>query len=360
MKLSDVSNIRLNSQQIGVAKFNTVKDVVNWMGAMQAQDYAMAKWAIGVRLPNSLDQVISASIDSGDILRTHLLRPTWHFVSNDDIFWILELTAHQIKGSFKSRHIQLGLSEAVLRKSNIVIEKALRGGTHLSREELMVELGKAKIATDLNRASHLFAWAELDGLICSGATKGGKQTYALLEERVPNKTTFTKEEALATLANKYFTSRCPATLKDFKWWSGLSVSDAKHALELVASEFISEKIGSQIYWYANSDSVPYVNKDAVYLLPAYDEFIISYKDRSASLLVETQNKTVSNNGIFRPVIVVNGQVKGTWNRKVKKDKVVVEAEFFEKPSKTAKSLIEEATIQYGHFLNTKTETYINF
>ncbi|MEW6108889.1 MAG: winged helix DNA-binding domain-containing protein [Nitrospirota bacterium] len=338
-----------------MTKFKTVKDIVGWMGAMQAQDYAMVKWAIGVRLPGSTVQVIETAINNGEIIRTHLLRPTWHFVSADDIYWMLELTAPQIKASLKSRHKELGLSETIFSKSNTIIEKALRGGKHLIREELAAELGKAKIATDDNRASHLLLRAELDGIVCSGATKGGKQTYALLEERVPKTKSLTKGEALAALAKKYFTSHGPATLQDFVWWSGLSVSDAKHALEMVKSDFISEIIDSQTYWLANLFSIPGTDKKVVNLLPAFDEFIISYKDRSVSLPFENHNKTVSNNGIFRPVIVVNGQVTGIWKRTIKNDKVIVETELFKQPNKTTKSLIEKASIQYGHFLEKKTE-----
>ena len=355
MNLADIAKIRLISQQIAGTKFKTVKDIVAWMGAMQAQDYAMVKWAIGVRLPNITDQVVETAIDNGEIIRTHLLRPTWHLVSADDIYWMLALTAPQIKASLKSRHKELALSEAIFAKSNTIIEKALRGGKHLIREELMAALGKAKIATDDNRSSHLLLRAELDGIACSGATKVGKQTYALLEARVPKTKPLTKEEALAKLAKKYFTSHCPATLQDFVWWSGLSVGEASHALEMVKSDFISETIASQTYWLADSFSIPKTGKESVYLLPAFDEFIISYKDRSASLPLENHNKTISNNGIFRPVIVVNGQVIGIWKRTVKKDKVMMETEFFKQPNKSTKSLIEKAAISFGHFLEKKME-----
>ena len=155
MNLADIANIRLLSQQIAGTKCKSAKDIVAWMGAMQAQDYAMVKWAIGVRLPNATEQLIETAINNGEIIRTHLLRPTWHLVSADDIYWLLRLTAPQIKAALKSRHKELALSEAVFTKSNTIIEKALRGREHLTREELMAALAKAKIATDENRSSHL-------------------------------------------------------------------------------------------------------------------------------------------------------------------------------------------------------------
>jgi hypothetical protein len=357
MNLTDIAKIRLISQQIAGTQLKTAKDMVAWMGAMQAQDYAMSKWAVGVRLPNSTDRDIETALDKGDVLRTHLLRPTWHLVSADDIYWMLSLTAPQIKTASQSRHNQLEITPAIFSKSTSIFEKALTGGKQLTREELVAELEKAKIATDENRASHLLFWAELEGIICSGATKKGKQTYALLEERVPKKADLTREEALAKLAEKYFTSHGPATIQDFVWWSGLTIRDARHALELVKSSFISETIDSQTYWFTNSFSMS--EKEMVNILPAYDEFIISYTDRRASLPFENHSKAVSNNGIFRPVITINGQVIGIWKRTTKKDIVLVETEFFEQPGESTKVLIENAFLQYGIFVEKKMEIIIN-
>ena len=348
--MTDIANIRLFSQQIERTNFKTAKEIVGWMGAMQAQDYSMVKWAVGARFPNSTDREIESAINNGEIIRTHLLRPTWHLVSAKDIYWMLELTAPHVRASIKSRHKELGLSEAIITKSNTVMEKALKNRKQLTRDELIAELGKESIATNDNRASHLFLRAELDGVICSGAVKGKKQTYALLEERVPKTKPLSREKALASLARRYFASHCPATLQDFVWWSGLSVSDAKQALEMVKSDFISESIDSRIYWFINLTSSPESVKEDIHLLPAFDEFIISYKDRSASLPFENHRKTVSNNGIFRPVIIVDGQVEGVWKRTIKKDKVIVEAEFFKQPNKATIIQIEKAAIQYGYFL----------
>ena len=353
MNLTDIAHIRLISQQIAGTTFKNAKDLVGWMGAMQAQDYAMVKWAVGVRLPHSTDQAVETAVNNGEIIRTHLLRPTWHLVSADDIYWLLDLTAPRIKASLKPRHRELGLSEAVMTKCRTVIENALSGGQHLTREALIAELQKANIATDNNRASHLFSRAELDGVICSGAIKGKKQTYALLEEWVPKTSPLPKEEALARLARRYFTSHGPATLQDFAWWSGLRVNDARQALESVQSNFVSKTIDSQPYWFTNTSSPPKTGQESVYLLPAFDEFIISYKDRSASLPFENHSTAVSNNGIFRPIIVVNGQVTGIWKRTIKKDKVIVETEHFNQPNKITMELIEKAAQQYGDFLGKK-------
>ena len=355
MNLTDITKIRLLSQQIAQTKFQTPKGIVSWMGAMQAQDYAMAKWGVGVRLPNSTDQAVGTALNNGEIIRTHLLRPTWHFVSADDIYWMLDLTSPKIRSSLKSRWKELELNETVFRKCNTLIEKTLGEEKHLNRNELVSEFKKNKIEIKDNRASHLLLRAELDGLICSGTTKDGKQTYALLEERVLKTKSLTKEEALTKLAMKYFSSHCPATLQDFVWWSGLSASDAKSALEMVKSDFIAETIATQTYWFTNSFSFMKNNTESFYVLPAFDEYIISYKNRSAAFPGGINNKAVSNNGVFRPIFVVNGQVTGIWKRTLKKEKVLVETEFFKRPDKNVRNSIEKAFEKFGKFLEKKIE-----
>ena len=351
MDPSHLSLLRLANQHIAGTRFTSPKDIVAWMGAMQAQDHAMVKWAVGIRLPGATDGSVEAAIDNGDIIRTHVLRPTWHFVSAEDVRWMLALTAPHIRKGLTGRHRALGLTNSVLAKSRKVLEKTLRDRNHATREELIVELNKANIATDENRASHIFAAAELDGIICNGKTKNGRQTFSLLEEWVPATKPKGRDEALASLAQRYFKSHGPAALADFVWWSGLSVSDARHAVEMVRKDFVEEIIEERTYWFSESAALP--KKDPVYLLPAYDEFIISYADRSATLTFESHKRTVSSNGIFRPTVVVNGQTIGIWKRTFKKDLVVMEFEYFEKPSAAVLKLIEAAAIQYGKFLGKK-------
>ncbi len=359
MKINDIANIRLLNQQITKTKFKTPKELVSWMGAMQAQDFIMAKLAVGVRLPGSKETLIEEAVNKGEILRTHVLRPTWHFVSSEDIRWMLELTAPHIKAGIKSRHKNLGMTKELLKKSNRIIEKALSGGKHLTREEIVSELKNVKIDVSENRSSHFMLMAELVGLICSGRMKGNKQTYALLEERVSKTKSLKREEALAKLANRYFTSHGPATLKDFVWWSGLPVSDARKAIEMVKPNLVSEKIGENEYWITNSIKVPKKDGESIYLLPAYDEFLISYKDRDASLMFEHNKKTISNNGIFRPVIIINGQVKGIWKRITKNSNVTVEINFFQPQKKAVQQKVKKAAMKISLFLNKKVEVIFN-
>lgn len=349
--LSGIAKMRLVSQGICSNSFTTAKDMVKYMGAMQAQDFEMAKWAIGCRLPGSTGDMIEHSVNTGEILRIHVLRPTWHFVSPDDIYWMLALTAPRIKTSMKSRDNELGLTAEVCAKSNKIIEKALVSEKFLTRDVLIDILKREKINSNNPQVYyHLFLHAELDGLICSGVMQGKKQTYTLLAERVPGKIMLSKTEALAKLAGRYFTSHGPATLHDFTWWSGLSVQDAKEGLELAKGELISEKTREHMYWFSPSLKNSHLKENSLFVLPAFDEFIISYKDRSAAISAETGKKAISTNGIFRPVIVFNGKVTGLWKRTITRNTVTVSISLFEMIDEKKKSLIPKRIADYAGFL----------
>ncbi len=346
-----IAGIRLASQMILHTKFKTPGEVVSWMGAMQAQDYNMAKWAIGVRTNNCTNRMVEEAFNRGEILRTHVMRPTWHFVAPEDIRWMLLLTAPRIKSSTKSRDKDLEITEEIYTKTNQVIVKTLEGGKHSTREELAVAIEKFGIVVDSSRLNHFMMRAELDGIVCSGALKGKKHSYALLEERVSPTTPLSKDEALAKLARTYFKSHCPATLQDFIWWSGLSATDARHAMEMVKKDFIPVKTDQQEYWISDSFTCQrMMNHTLIHLLPAFDEYIISYKDRKAVLPLENHSRAVSSNGIFRPVVTQNGQVIGIWKKASVKNKIIT-TEFFEQPDKDIQELINHAASEFGHFLN---------
>jgi hypothetical protein len=350
MTQPEISHLRLINQQIASSEQSTVKEIVHWMGAIQAQDYPMSKWGLGIRLPGSTEAMIELAINKGEIFRIHALRPTWHLVSAQDIHALLELSAPQIRAATRSRDNQLGLTDSVFRKSQEIMETVLQNENHLTREELLTVIINAGFDLSENRASHLFMRAEIDRVICSGKIKSGKLTYALLSERVPHKEIFDRESSCTELARKYFKSHGPATLQDFVWWSGLPVGEAKKSIEAIKAEFISETIDNQIYWFSASIQFDEPEKNMIFFLPAFDEFIISYRDRKASLPFENMRQAVSNNGIFKPVIVVNGQVEGLWKRTNTKNKVIVETTFFSPVSKSIKNQLEEALIPYGDFL----------
>ena len=222
MKILDIAQHSLHNQYLSSSGFKEPADVVKWFGAVQAQDYSGAKWALGLRLQSATDDAVEKAFGDGNILRTHVMRPTWHFVAPADIRWLLKLTAPRVNAVNGYYYRKFELDDAVFKKSNKALTKALRGGKQLTRDTLRNAVQQAGVATDdLVRSAYILIRAELDGLICSGARKGKQFTYSLLDERQPNSATLERDEALAELTRRYFTSHGPATLQDFVWWSGL-------------------------------------------------------------------------------------------------------------------------------------------
>lgn len=343
-----ISHLRLQAQQIENSRFGEPGELVKYMGAIQAQDFAMSKWAVGCRVPGSTEADVQAALDRGEILRTHVLRPTWHLVSAADIHWMLALTAPHIKASMRSLNKKLELTPELFVKSHRCLEKVLGRGEHLTRTEIKAELERVKINTADNRLSHLLAEAELDGLICSGVARGNTQTYAWLPERAPDPKKWTRDEALEELARRYFTGHGPAGLDDFRWWSGLPAKDARHAFETVKPTLAHEIIDGITYLWDASLSAP--KKSGIHLLPAFDEFIISYKNRTASLATENHARAVSINGLFRPTVVGDGKVSGLWKPIPTKTGLSIETDFFDAVPKSSQPALTRAQKQYFRFL----------
>lgn len=352
MTTNAIAHLRFHNQHIRGNIFSSVKQIVSWMGAIQAQDYAMSKYAIGVRLKNSTDKTVEEAISKAEIIRTHVLRPTWHFVAAEDIRWMLELTAKNLNRSLSSNNKRLELDEKTFAKANAIIEKLLRDGKHLTRKEIMTALAKKGIRTDDLRAGHIMFRAETDLVVCNGIKKDKQFTYALFDERVPSSKKLAKEEALDQLAQRYFFSHGPATLKDFSWWSGLSLKDATIGLELIKSKLISEKHKAEVFWFSEQPASK--KTKSITLLPAYDEFLISYKSREISLDMQHAPKAFTNNGIFNPLIVLNAKVVGTWKPHYKKD-VLIAPHFFNKPTERQKELCKRAAKEFGKFLGKPVE-----
>lgn len=356
---SDIALLRLGSQHVGGKIDKSPAALVAWMGAMQAQDYGMARLAVGIRVPRTNSTIVQTAIDRGEVIRTHVLRPTWHLASARDISWMLDLTAPHIRRSLKSRHRQLELTPSTIRKCYRVIESSLSGEDHLTREELVQRLRETGIKTHDQRDAHILMMAELDKIICSGPLRRKKNTYRLFAKCVGNPVTMPREESLATLAGRYLKSHGPATIQDFSWWSGLPVKDAKTAIEMVKAGFLSETIGARTYWFV-SRRPSRTHADSVYLLPAYDEFIISYRDRSACLALNHHAKAIGVNGMFRPVIVFNGQVVGTWNRTMVKNKAVIATKLFQgaglRKDREVRHLINETAEKVNAFFTNGQQT----
>jgi hypothetical protein len=345
--IAEFRHLRLEAQGLAAPVSQTPKEVVSRLGAVQAQDFNMAKWAIGIRLPNSTEQSVMEALNKGEILRTHILRPTWHFVSPENIRAFASLSANKIKSSMKARDRQLGLSEELFGKVNNLIFKALEGNKHLSLEALSDVLRHAGIELNSSRMYHFMLRAEAEAIVCSGALQGTTQTYALLDERVPPTARLSRDEALAQLARIYFTSRYPATLQDFVWWSGLSVGDARKGLEAVKQFFLSENWGGQTFFFPAEIEKPCSNiEKSLLLLPAFDEYIIAYRDRSA--VISEVDKAISSNGIFHPTIIADGKVIGLWRKTTAKNKPLT-FEYFQQPDSLTEKMTEEAATRWKSF-----------
>ncbi len=340
---------RLYSQRLEGQKFQTPGEVVAWLGAVQAQEYALAKWALCLRMENATDDVIEQAFTDGAILRTHVMRPTWHFVTPADIRWILELTAPRVHAVNAYMYRQLELDEALLLRSNDVIARALEGGKHLTRAELGAALAEIGIDTASGmRLGYIVHYAELERIVCSGPRRGKQHTYALLDERAPQARRLARDEALAELTLRFFTSHGPATVQDFAWWSGLTVADVKAGLAMLTAQLHHEAIDGQTYWYSSSmPSVPETPLTA-HLLPVYDEYGIAYKNQSAAL--DPMYAELLNDRFFTSAFALNGEIIGMWRRTFSKQTVVIELAPFRPFSAAESDAFAAAARRFGDFL----------
>jgi hypothetical protein len=324
MTTTDLTQLRLLRQQIAKPAFTTPAEVVHGLGAMQAQDYLGALWAVGLRTKGATEQSVEEALAAKAIVRTWPMRGTIHFVSPADVRWLLELLTPRVVQSFQSRLRELGIDSQTVARSADVLTKALEGGRQLTRPEIYATLAEAGISASGQRGNHILGQLSQSRLLCFGARSGKQPTFTLLEEWAPGAKSLPRDEALATLALRYFTGHGPATVQDLVWWSGLTVTDAKAALAMVAAQLDCEELGGQSYYFARQSGGPSSHSGEVYLLPPFDEYLIGYRDRSAALdPIYNQLVVPGGNGIFNPIIVIDGQVAGTWKRVFKRDTVVI-------------------------------------
>lgn len=322
------------------------------MGAIQAQESTMSKWAVGVRLKSGTLSKVEKALEKGEILRTHVMRPTWHLVAAQDIRWMLKLSARRILSAVDSysKGRGLELSEALFTQSNELMHQILTGNKSLTRQEIAEEFNRAGVCADEHRINYFLTRAELEGIVCSGVEKKGKFTYALLEERAPAVPEITKDESLARLATNYFRSHSPATLQDFVWWSGLTMTEAKQAIYLIGSNLISEIAEDQTFYIHESCRIEKRMATSVHLLPSFDEYLISYKKRTDVLPLEHHPKAFNNFGTFYPVILHQGKVVGNWKKTITKKEVRIDTSFFDLDFHIDEALLMSAQEKYLHFL----------
>jgi hypothetical protein len=357
MTNTEILQYRLHNQQLIDPRFQKPAEIVEWLVAMQAQEYAMAKWAIGLRLPQAKDDQIEKAFNKGEILRTHLMRPTWHFVAPKDIRWMLALTAPRVHAINAYWYRKLELDKKAMSRILRVITKSLQGN-QLTRQELTDELSRAKITGDGIRIGYMLMYAELEAIICSGPRKGKQFTYALMDERVAaDQKKFKHEEALAALCSQYFISRAPATVQDFVTWSGLTVKDAKAGIEMIGNDVRKESYEGKAYFFSEKSS-KIKSKVAfpTFLMPDYDEYGMSYKDRSALFLSDDDATFIKggtqrdNNIVYNRMLIIDGQIAGTWKRSIEKNKIEVEVVPFAPLRKIKQEAVAKAIKRFQAFV----------
>lgn len=352
MNTLEIARRRLYNQRITQAKFARPDQAAAWFGAMQAQATASAKWAVGLRCADANLAAIEQAIAEKRIVRTWLLRGTLHLAATDDVRWLLALLAPRIMAGSARRHQQLHLDASTLTRSFEILTRALQGGKQLTRAAIKEVLEEAGVSTAGQRTYHILAQAALTGLICFGPDQDKQDTFVLLDEWVPNGRPLDRHQALAELARRYFTSHGPATLPDFVWWSGLKTADARAGLEATKAWLQPEKVDGQTYWLPPNHTIPDDPTPTACLLPAFDEYYLGYQSRQVVLDPQYNPRAVSSNGIFRPMIVMDSQIVGTWKQTSRKDSVIITPELFSTLTGREHQALQHAAEQYGAFLAT--------
>ena len=339
--MSSLLQERLRNQKLVGSTLREPADVVSWLGAVQAQDYIGAVWALTMRGRDLSEAAIEQAFIDGRILRTHVLRPTWHFITPAEIRWMLALTAPRLHAVNSTYGRKLGVDARMFTRARQLMESALEGGKHLTRSELCDVMKRRRLAFDRQQLSHVVLHAELEGAICSGPRRGKQFTYALLAERVPRSRALSRDESLAKLATRYFQSHGPATIRDFSWWSGLTMKDAAAGAALSGTAAVLQ-----------SPPIPARAKGATYLLPNYDEYLIAYRDRGAVL----DPGRSRNYGVFTRVeyphqVVIDGRIAGSWQRTIAPRRLSIAIKPYDtlRPA-DVRALTGEAE-RYARFLN---------
>lgn len=350
MTQTAIAQARLASQQISQSAAKIPAELVAWFGAVQAQDYAAANWAVGLRLPQSTTSTVERAIAEKSIIRTWTLRGTLHLMAASDVRWMLTLLRPRLYAAVGSRLRQLDLTAADLAKSRSALTSALEGGKQLTRRELSDSLERAGVQTHDTRLNHLLVCASLDGLICCGVRRGSELTYTLLDEWAPVSPQLEQDDALAELTGRYFQSHGSATLQDFMWWSGLTLAEASSGTDLIRPQLSQESIDEKKYWLSHNTPAVQATSMAVYLLPSFDEYLLGYKDRRAALgSLDFQQIVNPGNGLFKPVVVVDGRVAGTWKRTIRKDTVLIETSLFYPLTTPQQEALTNVVQQFGAY-----------
>ena len=335
----------------------TPREIVARLGGVQAQDYAAAKWGIALRGRGLVDADVERAFNAGEIIRTHLLRPTWHFVASDDLRWLLQLTAPRVHLANGHYYRAAGIDAKENRRATTLLERALRDRNYRTRAELGAMFRRGRIDTTRpHRLGYLLMRAELDGVICSGPLRGRQHTYALVEERVPPATPRARDEALHELANRYVETRGPVTAHDLAWFAGLTVAEARRGLESLGENVERTEIGGRTHWERKTGRSTPRARHVAHLLPNYDEYFIGYRDRSAILeRLRAEAVAMPTPALERHVVAMDGQLVGGWRRSRSEKAATVELHIITALTRPEQQALTRAVEAYGDFLQLPVE-----
>jgi hypothetical protein len=353
----DVAKIRIGRMGLVEPLFQHPVEVVEAHLAMQAQDFGPAKWSIAQRLSGRVDSDIEREVSEGSILRTHVLRPTWHFVAARDLRWLMALSGPRVQKSVEARYRQLGLDIKTRSWAEKLISDRLRGGNHLTRRDLGEVLRKSRIEPDGQRLPHLLMHCELEGVITSGPVQGKDQTYSLFDERVPKGAQFDRDRAVVELIRRYLASHGPATLKDMSWWSGLTISDLRAGLEGVGAGVSNGEVGGSKLWGIGETNGTRRRRLTVQMLQTYDEFVVGYTEsrylgdpRAADV-----RKAFTDRSLPNGTVMLGPRIAGLWRRSLTAKRVEVEVLLYEPLLAAGAVALEKAVKELGRYLGRQSD-----
>ena len=357
---SDIVRRRLVAQRLSATAFTRPAEVVAWLGAVQAQDYLGALWAVGLRLTQARERDVEQALADRSIVRSWPMRGTLHFVAAADARWMIELLAPRVAASAAGRLKAMGIDEKVLARARRALTKHLEGGRRLTRPAAYAVLERAGIATAGQRGLHVLWRLAHDGLLCFGPREGKQQTFVLLEEWLPRARRRTRDEALPELARRYFAGHGPATVRDFAWWSGLTLAEARRATDMAGKLVEHEVIAGERYWFAPVEPPAGAARaaraahaagtgDRAHALPAFDEFFVGYADRSAPI-DPAHAKRLTAFEVLGPVIVLDGRLVATWKRRITRAKVAVSTAPLAPLGRPGAAAVDRALERYTRFL----------
>ncbi len=333
-----------------------VAGVVTWFGAMQAQDLGSGLWSFGVRLPGLTQADVEAATERREAVRTWPMRGTVHFVPPRDVHWMLDLMGVRALARAARRREYLGLPEAVADHAVEVLGAALAGGRRLTRAQCVEALEQAGISGAGQRGYHLLWYASQRGVTCIAPNVGTEQTFVLLDEWVPDPHRPDRDEALATIAVRYFRSHGPTTRQDFAGWTGLTVADARRGVAAAGDALVAvdvdgrEMLADTALVESHRLQPVAATSDDLVALPGFDEYLLGFKDRSLMLADEHKQAIIpGGNGVFQPTLVRSGRVVGTWRRTTGRAKTTVDVRPFLRLRAADRRQVEAALEPYGRF-----------